>query len=87
MSKRDWKLLLEDILEAAVKIEHYTKKLTHDDFIKNSMVVVAVVRNLEIIGEAAKMSLKRFRINCSLYHGKNSPGSETGLFMNISALT
>jgi uncharacterized protein with HEPN domain len=54
MSKRDWKLLLEDILEAAVKIEHYTKNLTRDEFIKNSMVVDAVVRNLEIIGEAAK---------------------------------
>ena len=54
MSKRDWRILLEDILEAAAKIEQYTKNLTQDDFIKNSMVVDAVVRNLEIIGEAAK---------------------------------
>jgi uncharacterized protein with HEPN domain len=54
MSKRDWKILLEDILEAAAKIEHYTKNLSRDDFVSNSMVVDAVVRNLEIIGEAAK---------------------------------
>lgn len=54
MSKRDWRILLEDILEAVAKIEHYTKNLTRDDFIKNSMVVDAVVRNFEIIGEASK---------------------------------
>jgi uncharacterized protein with HEPN domain len=54
MSKRDWKILLEYILEAVDKIENYTKNLTRDDFIKNSMVVDAVVRNFEIIGEASK---------------------------------
>ena len=74
MSKRDWRILLEDILEAAAKIEQYTKNLTQDDFIKNSMVVDAVVRNLEIIGEAQKMSPLEYKINCSISHGKNSPG-------------
>ena len=54
MSKRDWGILLEDILEAIRKIEKYTKNLSRDDFIKNSMVADAVVRNLEIIGEASK---------------------------------
>ena len=47
MSKRDWRILLEDILEAAAKIEQYTINLTQDDFIKNSMVVDAVVRNMD----------------------------------------
>ena len=46
--------MLEDILEAIRKIEKYTKNLGRDDFIKNSMVADAVVRNLEIIGEASK---------------------------------
>lgn len=54
MSKRDCRLLLEDIMEAIMKIEDYTKNLSCDDFIKNSMVVDAVVRNFEIIGEASK---------------------------------
>ena len=54
MSKRDWRILLEDILGAIRKIEKYTKNLSRDDFIKNSMVADAVVRNLEIIGEASK---------------------------------
>lgn len=54
MSKRDWKILLEDILESIDKIEQYTQGLKFDDFVISSMVVDAVVRNIEIIGEASK---------------------------------
>ncbi len=51
---RDCKLYLEDILEAVEKIEEYTKSLTRIKFYQNSLVIDGVVRNLEIIGEAAK---------------------------------
>ena len=51
---RDWKLYLDDILEAAKRIEKYTKRLTLEKAKKDTLVVDAVVRNLEIIGEAAK---------------------------------
>jgi len=54
MSKRDWKLLFEDILESIKKIERYTQDIDYHGFIVNSMIVDAVVRNLEIIGEASK---------------------------------
>lgn len=54
MSKRDVKLFLHDILECIEKIERYTRNLNFEDFIKNDMVVDAVIRNLEIIGEAVK---------------------------------
>ena len=54
MKKRNHKLFLEDILEAMDKIESYIKDLTYDAFIKNDMVQDAVIRNLEIIGEASK---------------------------------
>ncbi len=53
MSKRDWKILAEDIVSSIEKIESYTKELSFDDFAINTMAVDAVVRNLEIIGEAA----------------------------------
>jgi len=53
MSKRDWKLLFEDILECTDRIEEYTRALDYSDFVKNSMVIDAVVRNIEIIGEAS----------------------------------
>ncbi|MBS4028351.1 MAG: DUF86 domain-containing protein, partial [Ignavibacteriales bacterium] len=54
MSKRETKLFLEDILDCVRKIESYTNKLSFDDFTTFAMVVDAVVRNLEIIGEASK---------------------------------
>jgi len=51
---RDYKLYLDDILEAIKKIEKYVKGLTFEELEKNSLVIDGVVRNLEIIGEAAK---------------------------------
>ncbi|GAC1309367.1 MAG: DUF86 domain-containing protein [Mucilaginibacter sp.] len=53
MSNRQPKLLLEDILESAEKIITYTESLTYDEFIADSKTIDAVVRNFEIIGEAA----------------------------------
>jgi len=54
MSKRDWKLLFEDIIVSIKKIEEYTTGLSYDDFEENNLVTDAVVRNIEIIGEASK---------------------------------
>ncbi|MGE5432908.1 MAG: DUF86 domain-containing protein [Syntrophomonadaceae bacterium] len=54
MSKRDWKILFEDILDSINKIFTYTKDFEFEDFIASSLVVDAVVRNIEIIGEASK---------------------------------
>lgn len=53
MSKRDNRLLLIDMLEGAEKILKYTLKLDYETFMDNEMVVDAVTRNFEIIGEAA----------------------------------
>ncbi len=54
MSKRDAKLFLYDILESVEKIEKYTRDLSFDEFVENELIVDAVIRNLEIIGEAVK---------------------------------
>jgi uncharacterized protein with HEPN domain len=54
MSKRDWKILFEDIIESISKIESYTVDLSYDDFENNNLITDAVVRNIEIIGEASK---------------------------------
>jgi len=53
MSKLDWKILFEDILEAINKIEDYTTGINLQSFKSNSMLLDAVVRNIEIIGEAS----------------------------------
>lgn len=51
---RDYKVYLEDILEAVQKIQKYTEGFSIDTFSRDSKTLDAVVRNLEIIGEAAK---------------------------------
>ena len=53
MSKRNWKILFADILESIEKIAQYTEGITFDDFIRDSKTIDAVVRNIEIIGEAS----------------------------------
>src|SRR3989339_312001 len=54
MSKRDWLLFVDDIIESIQKIETYISPLGHDDFMADPKTNDAVVRNLEIIGEATK---------------------------------
>jgi uncharacterized protein with HEPN domain len=53
MSERQPKLFLEDILNSAEKIIIYTQSLTYDEFTEDSKTIDAVIRNFEIIGEAA----------------------------------
>ncbi len=53
MSERNALLLIDDMLDSATKILSYCKGLNFDQFVENQMLVDAVVRNFEIIGEAA----------------------------------
>ena len=50
---RDYRLYLEDIIEAIRKIKEYTDKTDFSTFSKDTKTQDAVVRNLEIIGEAS----------------------------------
>jgi uncharacterized protein with HEPN domain len=59
--RRDYLLFLEDMMAAIQKIEDYTGTLSRDDFFHNSMVQDAVIRNFEIIGEAAKNVPKKIQ--------------------------
>ena len=52
--KRNNKIYIEDILDSIAKIDSYTKGMSFKSFAHNKMVVDAVIRNFEIIGEAAK---------------------------------
>jgi len=53
MKKRSHRIFVEDILESMDKIERYIKGLSYEEFLDDEMVVDAVIRNLEIIGEAS----------------------------------
>lgn len=52
--KRDELVFLEDILEYIERIEKYIGNLTENEFEKNSEKQDAVIRRIEIIGEAVK---------------------------------
>jgi len=54
MSKREPGVLLDDIRSSTSKIERYTAGLNEASFLADEKTIDAVVRNLEIIGEAAK---------------------------------
>lgn len=53
MSKRSDALYIADIIEAIGDIESFTKDMTFETFANDSKTVHAVVRCIEIIGEAA----------------------------------
>jgi uncharacterized protein with HEPN domain len=53
MSKRDPLLLIDDIIESIEKIKRYTGELDYSEFVKDEKTKDAVIRNFEIIGEAA----------------------------------
>ncbi len=61
MSKRPVRLLLDDICEATEKATRYTAGMSFETFSQDEKTIDAVVRNLEIIGEAANRLGEEFR--------------------------
>lgn len=53
MSHRDWRLFVQDILEAVAAIHDYTAGLDFEAFQSDKKTMDAVIRNLTVIGEAA----------------------------------
>ena len=54
MSERKDSELVADILEAITRISGYTANMNYEAFLTDTKTQDAVIRNLEIIGEAAK---------------------------------
>jgi hypothetical protein len=51
---RDWLLYLDDMIACCRKVIEYTREMDMDAFLGNAQTYDAVLRNLEILGEAAK---------------------------------
>lgn len=64
MSKREWKLFVEDILESIELIEKYIGEADFEDFKNDRKTIDAVVRNFEIIGEASKYIPQKVKNKC-----------------------
>jgi uncharacterized protein with HEPN domain len=69
---RDYKVSLEDILEAIEKIYMYTDSMTYAQFCKDSKTIDAIIRNLEIIVEASRNIPEAIALNILLSNGKGS---------------
>ncbi|MBS3163686.1 DUF86 domain-containing protein [Candidatus Woesearchaeota archaeon] len=59
--KRDIGLFIEDIVKSIKNIENFTKGLDKEKFFRDELRQSAVIRQLEIIGEAAKNVPASFR--------------------------
>ena len=53
MPYRSWKFRIDDIIEAIDKIERYTRGIDFDEWQQDEKTVDAVIRNIEVIGEAS----------------------------------
>ena len=53
-AKRGVKLFLQDILDSAASIREYTAGMSFEDFDKDRKTRDVVIRNFEVIGEAAR---------------------------------
>ena len=63
MSKREPKLLIDDIKLSCQKIIQYTKNQSFEEFLADDKTLAAVIRNFEIIGEAANRLPEEFKDN------------------------
>lgn len=80
MPTREWMFRILDIVEAIERIETYTNKMDYAQFLDDRMVQDAVIRNLEIIGEAASHVPEEVRKQHSMV-----PWSEMKVLRNIVA--
>jgi uncharacterized protein with HEPN domain len=81
-NKRDYLLFLEDIVEAIVKIEEYTKNLSQAAFFGSNLIQDAVIRNFEVIGEAVKNIPKRVQQNYPQVEWREAAGFRDVLIHN-----
>ena len=74
MSKRGDREFLCDIKEAIKRIEGYVGEMGYEEFLQKIVIQDAVVRNLEIIGEAVKNLSKELRKKHSEVEWKDIAG-------------
>jgi len=53
MPSRSWQFWIDDIVDAINKIERYTHGIDFESWQRDEKTVDAVIRNLEVIGEAS----------------------------------
>jgi len=83
---RDYKTYLEDILAAIAKIVQYIEGMSEQDLVVDQRTFDAVLRNLEIIGEAAKRIPEAVRTQASEIEWRKVAGLRDVLIHQYAAV-
>lgn len=62
MHKRDTDLLISDMIDCCTSIFEYTRGMIYDNFVIDRRTIDAVIRNFEVLGEAAKRIPEEVRL-------------------------
>lgn len=54
MKKRDYSDYLQDIMDSINAVEEFVKGMDYEDFKKDRKTIFAIIRGIEVIGEASK---------------------------------
>jgi uncharacterized protein with HEPN domain len=84
---KDWIVYLEDILKHANRVIEYTQNLTCSEFLNDNRTYDAVLRNLEIIGEAVKNIPQDFRDKYSSIEWRKIAGLRDILIHDYSGIS
>jgi hypothetical protein len=87
MSRRSVRLLPDDMLEATERIERYVAGMDQPAFLADEKTSDAVVRHLEILGEAAAHVPDEFGQAHRSWNGRGSSASGTGSSTGTSRWT
>lgn len=60
--KKDDSVYLHHIIDAFALIEHYMDNVSHEEFLRNRLLQDGVIRQLEVMGEAARNISEDLRI-------------------------
>ena len=83
---RDYNVYLEDILSAIAKVASFTAGMSREQFGEDAKTFDAVVRNLEIIGEAAKRLPEEIRSRSPQIEWRKVAGLRDILIHKYSAI-
>ena len=84
MSSKDWRVRVEDMLEAIARIGRYVEGVSTADFLADDRTQDAVIRNLEILGEASKRIPAAITQRTPGFPGRASPTCATYWCMNTT---
>ncbi len=80
--KKDNLVYMKHILDAIHRIEKYTYGVKYDGFMDNELLQAGVIREIEIIGEAAKQLPQEFKDRYSNIPWKKMTGMRDKLIHN-----